>query len=552
MKNLLIITVMSILASSICNAAPKGGEEFLRGSKGVFDYQENTKSNVEFFSTNSGINALDIKNIAGGCIWPRGSRNQYIFGAGFWFAAKKEVEGTLKKLVSISYNPNSGRSWFVPGRIDDGNEVLENEMKKYRVYYSTDFDSETGKVKIPNDGPDWPLWVTDNSRKVQYGVYKHEYIDEPDERNLNQYPYGPMMHSDEHIFSTYKDTDLSLYEGGIAKRKSLGYPLTLQVEENTYTWESGEMKDVVIISYSITNYSDETYTECWFAPVIDCDIAIQPNTSFGAGNDRVNYYSDDNLELVYAWTNPDRGEGGNGFGYLGLSMLESPAVDNNGNIRHDKLIYEPQEQIGLSTFRNWSIENDILDDNDRYNYLSSEIIDGDTGAGDKRILMATGPFNLKPGETARLAIGISFAMPAKGGEADGSYEDITGFSEGKIKSQFQAVSTSLVGKQEKIQQEYYAAIYNSVSDYEALEKDAIYPNPANSMINIKYNNHTSGMVRISLINSSGIEVALLSDSYKPMGYHQENFFLGSVNSGMYMIKIETSANIYSQKLILQK
>ncbi len=552
MKNLLIITVMSILALSICNAAPKGEEEFLRGSKGEYDYQINTKSNVEFFSTNFGINSLDIKYIAGGCIWPRGSRNQYIFASGFWFGAKKEVSGSNNKMVTISYNPNSGRSWFVPGRIDDGLELLENEIKKYRVYYSTDFDSETGKVKIPNDGPDWPLWVTDNSRKVQYGVYKHEYIDEPDERNLNQYPYGPMMHSDEHIFSTYKDTDLSLYEGGIAKRHSQGYPLRLQVEENTYTWESGDMKDVVIITYNITNYSDETYTDCWFAPVIDSDIALQPNTSFGAGNDLANFYSDDNLELVYAWTNPDRGEGGNGFGYLGVSMLESPAVDNNGDIRHDKLIYEPQEQIGLSTFRNWSIESDILDDDERYDFISSGIIDGEKESGDIRLLMATGPFNLKPGETARLAIGISFAMPAKGGEADGTYEDITGFSEGKIKSKFQAVSTSLVGKQEKIQQEYYAAIYNSVPEYEVLDKNAVYPNPANNMINVKYHNESAGNVRISLVNMNGINVAELSNGHKSYGNQQDNFLLGNINSGMYILKIETASGVFAKKLLIQK
>ena len=59
-------------------------------------------------------------------------------------------------MVELSYNPNSGVSWFVPGRIEDG-DTLNNVYKdKYRNYYSTDFNKD-GTPIDPTDGPNWSI-----------------------------------------------------------------------------------------------------------------------------------------------------------------------------------------------------------------------------------------------------------------------------------------------------------------------------------------------------------------------------------------------------------
>jgi hypothetical protein len=99
---------------------------------------------------------------------------------------------------------------------------------------------------------------------------------------------------------------------------------------------------------------------------------------------------------------------------------DSIGVDGQGNtirlhandlyfIRHDKPVYEQREQVGLSTFRSWLISEDPKKSYERYDFLSSGRRDVDPGPGDKRFLMATGPFNMLPGDTARIVVGIMFA-----------------------------------------------------------------------------------------------------------------------------------------------
>ena len=111
----------------------KGGDKSLRAVSGTFDLQKNKVSRIEFFSTNYGIIGLDVANGVGGGKWPRGSNNQYIFGGGIWFAAKKlNPIGDTVKLCAISYNPNSGGSWMVPGSIEDQDLVNDGSREKYR------------------------------------------------------------------------------------------------------------------------------------------------------------------------------------------------------------------------------------------------------------------------------------------------------------------------------------------------------------------------------------------------------------------------------------
>jgi hypothetical protein len=304
---------------------------------------------------------------------------------------------------------------------------MKDLKDKYRLYYSTDFYNTTGMPIDPADGPSWPLWINDTTGRYQYGTFRHTYVHDVNERNTGSYPYGPMFVSDEDIISTFKDTDLSRFEGGQQYRKSKGYPLGLQCESRIYSWDSDELKDIVLHSYLIKNVSNDTLMNCWFAGVYDADIAYGPNGPAGAGNDRTTFFGDDStLELAVAWTNSDKGEAGKGFGYMGIAMLETPAVDGQGFIRNDKLIFEPQEQLGLMTYRNWPISEDILEDEARYNAMSTGLREGDNGPGDKRMLIATGPFNMKPGDVARVVFSTTFALPANGGEADGTLDDMGG------------------------------------------------------------------------------------------------------------------------------
>jgi hypothetical protein len=466
---LLILVALGLATSSLFadvarDAQGKPLHNIQRAARGVFDLQKNTVSNLEFYTTNYGIFALNTALSQGTGIWPRGSQNHYIFGGGVWFAAKKKRPGTntYRNYVTITYNPNSGGSWMVPGRIEDGDLVDNEAAKKYRVYFSTDFYSNDGRPLNENDGPNWPIWDAnpDPNAVVTKDRYFGWYISDVGKRNTLTYPKGPAFISGEDIFATYKDTDLSRYEGGTAQRRQEGYPLRLQFEQMIYTWGFGDYRDIVFLAYNITNRSTDTLKECWVAPVMDVDLAVSTNLHGGAANDRVKFYqTDTTLNLAFQWTNTDRGERGQGFGYLGFTFLESPAVikhydtvyvtDANGNpvidpvtgkkqilrldeiikedtdfIRKDSAYYAYENQLGLRTFRNWSIDIDPKEDEERYNFIAFGQKEGDTGPGDKRFMMATGPFNMRPMDTVRVVVGIILANTSKGSDADGSEEDV--------------------------------------------------------------------------------------------------------------------------------
>jgi len=410
-------------------------DEILRNVTNVFDLQQNTVSNIQFYTTNYGIFGLNIAQNIGGGKWPRGSLNQYIFGGGIWFGAVKLHPGTqeYKKYVEVTYNPNNGRSWMVPGRMspnpDDASLDLldESDIYRYQTYFSTDFNPGNGQ-SVEGHTYNWPLW----DDKPYPDTLKHDryfghYIDDNNARNPATYPKGPAFISEEDIFSTFKDTDIQKFDGGKDLRASEGYPLRIQFENYIYSWSFGQYKDFIFLRYDMINFSKDILRECWMAPVMDVDIARIPNTQVGASNDRVRYYKEDpTMNLAFQWTNGDQGEAGKGFGYLGFNFLESPAVDDSGYVRKDKRFYPVSEQIGLKTFRNWVIADDPLGDEQRYNFISSKQTDGDDGPGDKRFMMATGPFNMRPNDTVRVIVGMILANPSARDDADGSAADVAG------------------------------------------------------------------------------------------------------------------------------
>lgn len=462
---MLLLTSVCLLLGSIAlqakdiDRSKKKGNRLQTRTFNQNDLQRNTVSLVDFYTTNFGIFGLNISNNQGGGFWPRGSGNQYIFGGGVWFAAQKFVpvydqnnniiknyrggdSVALRKLSEISYNPNSGNSWMSPGRVEDGDQVVSGNPDTtllYRNYFSTDMN-QNGVPLASKDKFNWPIWdnrpVSDTlsflMSNKQQSRYFGNYIRNAAARTSDSMPVqsplttrkGPVFVSGEDVISVYKDTDIRSFEEG---GRTDGFPLRLQFEQRVYSWGYGEYANFIFLAYNIINKSQDTLLQCWMAPAYDFDLAPPTALQLGARNDRVDYYeADTTLNLAYQWTqatavDPERGRG---FGYIGMDFLESPAVDANGFIRTDKSYYQNSEQLGLRTFRNWIIENDPPTYVARYEFMAAGIRERDNGPGDKRFLMATGPFNMKPLDTARVVIGMIFAATGSGGEATGEPSDV--------------------------------------------------------------------------------------------------------------------------------
>lgn len=458
---LLLVTfiIPTIVIADIDRSKSKEQEdEILRTPTGVYDNQLNKVSRISFFNSNYGIFGYNIQLGVGGGIWPRGTTNQYIFAGGIWLATQKRLnpQDSLRKLCLISYNPNSGRSWMVPGRISDGDNVQNSQILKYRVYFSTDFNPTTGVPLNVSDGPNWPLWDTKNNEVLKERRYFGYYVQNENDRTSEDHPKGPAFISQEDIFTTYKDTDMSRYEGGATLRRREGYPLRVQTEQTIYSWGFGDFKDFIFIKYNMINMSQDTLYNSWIAPVFDVDIALTSNSQAGARNDNARFVTErPTFNLACQWSLGTAGEQGRGFGYLGFDFLESPAVypyiavdtikklppnqnedsvykqrivgeskDSLGRIRKDKRVFSNAEQLGLKTFKNWPIENDPLTNENRYDFIGKGERDGQGENGDKRFMMASGPFTMIPGDTARTVVGLMLAKTSKGADADGTIEDL--------------------------------------------------------------------------------------------------------------------------------
>ncbi|MBP7508959.1 MAG: hypothetical protein KA807_14195 [Prolixibacteraceae bacterium] len=449
------------------------------------DLQRNTVSNFQFYTTNYGIFGHNVSQSVGGGHWPRGSQNQYFYGGGIWFGARKmrPDKSGYKNYVEVTYNPNNGRSWMVPGHYLDGDKAIEESAsyQKYRTYFSTDFIKSDGSPIISTEGPNWPIWDISLEDTLMTNRYFGRYVYDHATRNRSFLPKGPAFISGEDIFCVFKDSDLSRFDGGETRRKDEGYPLYLQFENTIYSWGFGDYRDFIFIRYDMINTSKDTLLDCWMAPVMDIDIALTSNSSAGAQNDKVRYYDEeDTLNLAVAWSeHPQTSEKGKGFGYFGMDFLESPSalrceeiIDSliNGNtvefcamcIEHemrwvkevvgndtidvykevctDKLVFDPaldgylrkdarffenRYQLGLKTFHRWPIDEDKTEDDDRYFYMSDGVRDGASESpGDIRVLMATGPFTMLPEDTVRVIVGLILARPAVNPETDGKTADL--------------------------------------------------------------------------------------------------------------------------------
>ncbi|MCX6146777.1 MAG: T9SS type A sorting domain-containing protein [Candidatus Kapabacteria bacterium] len=491
-----------------------------------FALKKNTISNFEFISSNYGINFTDVSTAQGAGFWPRGSNNQYFFGSGFWFACEKFVidakdsSRKLNKFVSISYNPNNGRSWMVPGLIDEG-QILNRNSRNNNIYCSTEYNNN-GKSNDTN--LNWPLWQLSpklNNLSGLNGIYEADTL----KRNSVKYQNGPLIQSDEDILSFYKETDLTYYDGGSVLRKAQGYPLGLDIQSKILQWKNKELNDIVIIRYEITNKSKDTLYNCNLAGVFDTDIALKSNSAEGASNDRMRYYYEDStLNLAVAWTNTDKGEIGKGFGYVGVSFIETPVIDKNRYLVESKTLSNPKDQLGLKTFRSWNIADDKLLDSDRFLFTSSGLLDGDFGTGDLRMLNASGQFHFLPNQVARFAILIGFALPKKGGEADGSSVDIGNGDD---------ISGNSLTSKVKRGKEYYYGNYtpNAIEDeFEVFQNFNVSPNPAQDILEIRDIEFTNNQTA-QIISIQGIEIKQINAS--------RFINISDLADGIYYIKIGT-------------
>jgi hypothetical protein len=79
-----------------------------------------------------------------------------------------------------------------------------------------------------------------------------------------------------------------------------------------------------------------------------------------------------------------------------------------------------------------------------------------------------------------------------------------------------------------------------------------FPNPFNPSTMIGYQLPEAGSVSIQVFDVTGRLVATLVDGQVAAGRHQVRFDAGSLSSGVYIVRMQTSAFVESRKIVLLK
>ncbi|MEO0080106.1 MAG: hypothetical protein ABIK44_05465 [candidate division WOR-3 bacterium] len=297
---------------------------------------------------NDGRWGIDItQGSAGAGTWPQPLHNVYVFGAGPWVGA---IVGN-ETLVTIGYNPNSGGTEFIP--------VL------CRYWRQGSADSADRVYKYPGD---WPP-------------------------PLSRFPMAPQVpRSPMELWACFGDSDPT-------NHISPGRPLGIDIYLTVFGFSDSIARDIFFLKYELANFSGASLNQAYFGMMLDGDIGdfsddmtgLILNKRFQVGSDT---FWVRNTGYLYDWDNyeppsPDWDSGTPGA--VALRLLAAPPG------------------LGLTAFKKLTIDIDPVTDPDQfltlagYNYLTGQYQPYDSvdlTPGDKRALLACGPFTLQPDSVA--------------------------------------------------------------------------------------------------------------------------------------------------------
>jgi hypothetical protein len=320
--------------------------------------------------TNYGIHGHEVSTGSAGGVWPRGSGQAYIFGAGIWIGSIKNGN----KLVSVGYNPNSGNSELVPGFELDPTHNYDANPEGVRVLMSTDY-------------PD--RFLDENISEWPYGYYHPDPDGNPETNDSDTVStwseagegYKPVTISVQDSYAWFSDADQTY------KFDTSADVLGVQIIQQGYAWNYFFNQNFAFLVYDIINASDESLNDTYLSIVVDPDVGEAEDDMVGFDEERNLAYTYDNDGREAGWSTAP--------GYLGYVFLESPIDPATG------------EELGLTAFRIFTIDVDPGTDVERYDVMSENgTFDVDSSPEDKRFCMPTGPFSLNPGDTARVVVGM--------------------------------------------------------------------------------------------------------------------------------------------------
>jgi hypothetical protein len=308
--------------------------------------------------------------------------------------------------------------------------------------------------------------------------------------------------SDNDQYCTYTDTSV---------RIAAHVPLRLKVVQSSCVWSDPYAEAIHIIEYKIINMGVKAIDSAYVGAFLDGDVGPYNIANFAQRN-YAGYYQDSRTAYIH---NPvDIGSTP-----VGLSLLHSS---------------RPVDSLQFS-FRWWPGTNHPNTDADRYARLSSGRIDSNqlpTGLTDTRCLISFGPFTLPP-QSAPVHDTVAVVFAIVSGQ---SLNAMRQHAE-RAKQIYLSGGQVSVGEGHDELPEHVELLHN-------------YPNPFNPTTTIRFALPKVGVVKLTVFDIIGQQVAVLVDQELMGGMHSAEWNAKGKPSGVYFYRLESGSFVETKKLIL--
>ncbi len=287
-------------------------------------------------------------------------------------------------------------------------------------------------------------------------------------------------------------------------------PIGITVEQRTATYDGASNGKFVVLEFTLSNETSRMINGLYAGMYFDWDFPAG-----SAGSDMVSFHKiPGGPEVGYMWQN-------SAYNYRGTALLSDDTVSTFWDITNLGTIYS-------SDFY------PLLTEAVKYEFLTHGLEDTASFAPeDQSYSIACGPFDLAPGESDTLAFAVLAAT---------TQEDLFA-SATKAQSLYRTATP--------VNDHHDVVLPNNF----VLEQN--YPNPFNPITRINFTLPEASHTRLTVFNSLGQRVAVLSDQMRPAGSYSVVWNGLSdegqqVASGVYFYRLETNDVAKTRKMILMK
>lgn len=429
---------------------------------------------------------------------------------------------------------------WIGGKVDGGVSVAVSE-------YSTEFAPGSALGGVPESPELIPLRVHqllrhyDNatSRDLAREVWNNEALSRG-APFANILPDGSLdIPGDEVRWSVYNDLDVN------AHTNPIGHTLPLGVEVRHTTWaynRGGVLQNTVFMRFQIQNRNTVPITEAWVGAWVDPDLGDFADDVTGSDSLRSMGFvwnATNNDVIIY---NPPPA-----LGYLVLQSPTGTAADAATRPMRSFTSYTngADPLNGLETYlslqgrdRFGNVRKDPQNTSTRYMFAGDPVTNTgwiDVGAGDKRMLLGSGPFTLAPGQIVDFVIAI---VCDRGIDRFDSVQRLQHAAD-QIRAAWPDNLPSLDAP-------------------DALPRGlaiaSTWPNPARASLSLAITLPSSGEVELELLDVSGRIVAVSSPGMLAPGRHTLSFDreVAALAPGIYHARLRHPTGSVSRRVVVTR